>query len=291
MCRIVDHRGGRRRAGLQAANEACHGILGGFPNLSSGIKVSSPAYRPRLANDPKNVAVSARPKVGEAAASARAASSDAGRTRRDAFPAGKSCVMIEIVRRQIALVAAEQLVAAIAGKHDRHVATRHLRNGHRRQQREIDDRLVVMLDDVGHEGQQVAGRHLLQRVFDPQVLRPLGERLSSNSELVNPIVNVRTRSWATSRIRATTRLESVPPDRNAPSGTSETSRLRTRPRHAIVEMVEQLRFAAEFGRLAAGNLRQVRISRITLDAFSSDDQVVPGRTLYVSASKLRGACR
>jgi hypothetical protein len=83
---------------------------------------------------------------------------------------GEPRKVLEVVRGQIPLVATEQLIAAIAGKYDRDVPPRKLRNGQHRKQRKIDNRLVVVSDDVGNVRQQVAGRHALERVLDSQML-------------------------------------------------------------------------------------------------------------------------
>ena len=63
-------------------------------------------------------------------------------------------------------------------------------------------------------------------------------------------MNVRTGSEDAWAIRATTMLESIPPESNAPSGTSATSRLRTASSHRPAHAFQPLLLAgARVGRL------------------------------------------
>ena len=120
----------------------------------------------------------------------------------------------------IAAIACETLVAAIARERYGHVLARELANAEGRNRRTVGKRLVVDacepvdeievvdLDRFDAVSRVVAVRHLLcvARFVERRVVK--GDRACID------------RSADSSAIMATTALESTPPERNAPSGTS-----------------------------------------------------------------------
>ena len=162
------------------------------------------------------------------------------RERRDAAQRARA-VAIErddARMRQVAVVAAEQLVAAVARQHDRDVAPRHLRDVPRRNRRRVGERLVEVRDQPVEDADAV-------RLDDELVV--VGAEVLGDAARVLELVELparRSRSRTSSRarrqlaaIRPTTRLESTPPERNAPSGTSLTRCERTASRQHVAQLL------------------------------------------------------
>ena len=127
----------------------------------------------------------------------------------------------------VALIAGEGLVAAVAVERDGDVPAGQLGEVEARDRRGVGERLAVVADDL---------RQDLDRVGADQELLVLGAEVLARSRAraaarrsrswSKPIENVRTGSGESCAIAATTAEESIPPERNAPSGTSAISRLR-----------------------------------------------------------------
>ena len=133
--------------------------------------------------------------------------------------------------RDVAVVPGEQLVAAIARQHDGDVPARQLRDIPGRNGRRIGERLVEVRR---RSDRRSRARRAARRTRDgrPRRARAISRAASSSSYAGSskPIENVFTGRDEASAISATTRLESTPPDRNAPSGTSLTRCERTASR-------------------------------------------------------------
>jgi hypothetical protein len=120
----------------------------------------------------------------------------------------------------VLVVAGEQLVAAVAGQHDFDVLGRQLRHHVGRDRRRIAEWLVEIpgqvFDDLHRVRLITRSRGDRSGTAAPR----RGERSSSNCDSAKPIENVLQRRPLGLDISATTALESMPPLRNAPTGTS-----------------------------------------------------------------------
>ncbi len=185
----------------------------------------------------------------------RAAKTDA---RRSPETADRTARQVGQGVHPIALVATERLVAAVAGQDDLEFLRGQLRHAEGRDRRRIGERLVVGVGEVGQ--QLIASIRTTSSVCcvpnASATVRAYGS--SSKPASSKPIEKVRM-GWAdASAISATTVLESRPPLRNAPTGTS----LRSRNRVDVAEQVEQrLPVLVE----AAIGLRQVVRHPVALD--------------------------
>ena len=129
-------------------------------------------------------------------------------------------------------IAGEQLVAAVAAERDGHGLAREPRQQVRRQDRRVGERLV---EEVGDRREQVE-----HRLRGEDLLVVVGAEVLGDTARVPRLVEAavaeadRERldalAGSASAIIATTELESMPPLRKAPSGTSLTSRRRTASR-------------------------------------------------------------
>ena len=133
----------------------------------------------------------------------------------------------------VARVAAEGLVAAVAVERDGDVPAGQLGQVEARDRRRVGERLAVVADQLRRDARPPRRVHGNSSCSVPNcsaMRRACGS--SSNSSWSKPIENVRTGSLDCSAIAATTALESTPPERNAPSGTSAIMRLRVASRSA-----------------------------------------------------------
>ena len=128
----------------------------------------------------------------------------------------------------VAPVAAEILVAAVAGQRDRDVLARQLADAVGRNRGAVGIRFVVQRRETVHEVEVVACD-----VIDEMTGAVPVRDLLREAGLVERRIVERDRAGVhgfaleTRAIVATTALESTPPDRKAPSGTSEIIRSRT----------------------------------------------------------------
>ena len=135
---------------------------------------------------------------------------------------------------EVAIVPGEQLVAAVARERDRHVAARHLRDEERRQLRRVGERLVVPVRDLRDQVERVRPARRRARCGRCRGVRRRLWRAPPRRSAVSrkPIVKVRTGRADSACISATTVEESMPPERNAPSGTSDSRRSLTASRRS-----------------------------------------------------------
>ena len=127
------------------------------------------------------------------------------------------------------VIAGEELVAAVSGQRDGHLLTGDLADQVGRDLGDVSERFVP---DVRQPADHVDGlgvADLHRGVIGPEVPRPRRQprRASSKDRSANPMVKVRTGPVACRCIRATMALESIPPDKKAPTGTSATIRAAT----------------------------------------------------------------
>ena len=149
----------------------------------------------------------------------------------------------------VARVAAEELVAAVAGQGDRDVLAGQPRDRVGGDRRRVGERLVEGLDEGRQRLQRLVARRAEGRVprcrgAAPPRRRSATRRAASReADREGPHVG----SHA-ARMQATTRLESVPPDRNAPTGTSATMRRARRLAHDVEHLAGRRRGSDAVGR-------------------------------------------
>ena len=130
------------------------------------------------------------------------------------------------------VVAAEQLVAAVARQRDRDVLARQLRDEKGRDLRGVGERLVIHLGQARDHVERMLGRDVKLGVVGAEMRarRPWRAAPRCSRCSWKPIEKVRTGRVLCACISATTVDESMPPDRNAPSGTSAIMRRLTASR-------------------------------------------------------------
>ena len=139
---------------------------------------------------------------------------------------------------EIARVAPEQLVAAVARKADGHMPAREPRHQISRNLRRIREWLVVQHRQLRDHRQRLRGSDIEFRVVGAEMPRDGAwrTRLVEAPPRRKPIVNVFTGRALCACMSATTVDESMPPDRNAPSGTSAIIWRATASRSKRVEL-------------------------------------------------------
>ena len=123
----------------------------------------------------------------------------------------------------VLVVAREQLVAAVAGEHDLDVLGGELRHHVGRNRRRVAERLVEIPGEVLDDRNHVRLEHELvvlraERLRDFARVRELVEAVLGEADRER----LDRRPGCLAAIVATTALESMPPLRNAPTGTSLT---------------------------------------------------------------------
>ena len=138
---------------------------------------------------------------------------------------GASCTALD---SPIPIVSGEQFVAAVPRQGHRHVLAGHFREIHRGNRRAVGERLVILPDQLAAESAGPRARRPVRdvRSADAAAASRAYER-SSNSLTGKPIENVLTGRSESCCINPAMIVESIPPDRNAPSGTSLRIRRRT----------------------------------------------------------------
>jgi hypothetical protein len=182
----------------------------------------------------------------------------------------------------VAAIAAESLVAAIARQGHRHMLARQLADAVGGDRRAVGIGLVVQPGQRVDQIEVVAGDHFAVMVGAVAVGHRLGEGGFVERGSSKAIEQVLTGSFADSpAIIATTALESTPPERNAPSGTSEIMRRRIDSRELLVQLragflsehaaveteahVPVFRGSAPAGRDAASGVAWRQLSGLTED--------------------------
>ena len=205
----------------------------------------------RGAHEPLRLVVEARPARSTRAAARRPAGAN-GAVQPDALG--------EQVGR-VRVVAAEELVAALARERDLHVLRGELRDEVRRQRRGVGERLVERVGQSRQEQRRVRPEHELA------VLRPVALRDEPRvGELVEAALLEADRERA-QRLRAPPRRrarrarhESTPPERSTPTGTSDYEMRAHRVAQPRAQLLDELGLVV-VANLVRRNRRRPRVAR------------------------------
>ena len=167
----------------------------------------------------------------------------------------------------VALVAVEELVGALADLHDdRPRLARQSRDEVLRHRRPVRQRLVLVEDELGHE---LAHRRLVDEdlvMVGAEVARHHARVVAARRSARGPrgaVEYVRTGTSVSSAISATLVEESRPPERKTPNGTSDIMRLRTdsRSRWRTSATISGSLIAATSSETAAGGIGSHHVRR------------------------------
>ena len=167
----------------------------------------------------------------------------------------------------VAVVSSKELVAAISGQRDGDVLARHPADQIGRDLGDVGEGLVPYVRQTGDDLERLGIAHMDRRVVRPEVRwQPPPPRMTRRRNgSANPTVKVRTGLELCRCIRATIVLESIPPERNAPTGTSATILAATASDNA---------FSSSIGHLRVGAGQLVFSRRVPLPRLQTSSSVV-----------------